>query len=503
MQKYRISEIKCSISGDKDEILGKIEKKAKILRKDISSWEIVRESIDARDKKDIKKVYTVDFACNKKLKLTVAPDRRYKYPENTIERNKKIIITGFGPAGMFSGLVLAQMGYRPIIIERGEDVDTRTKDVQDFWNNGNLKENSNVQFGEGGAGTFSDGKLTTGINDSRIYFVLSEFCRFGAPEEIMYLHKPHIGTDRLKDVVKNLRKEIIKLGGEIRFGTKLEDIILNGNMISEVVVEKNGTKENLKCDALILTIGHSARDTFKMLYEKDISMEQKSFSMGVRIQHPQKLINEAQYGSNEIAEILGAADYKLNMRTKSGRGVYTFCMCPGGEVVMSSSSKGQLLTNGMSNYKRDGEYANSAVLVDLRKTDFESDHPLAGMKLQDKIESTAYNLSGKYELLTSNIRNFRNSKLAKCLPDFTVDGILEALPVFGRKIRGFDGEEAEIKGPETRSSSPVRFLRDEKLRSNIINLYPGGEGAGYAGGIMSAAVDGIKLAEAVVTREQK
>ncbi len=498
MQKYRIGEIKCGISGDKEEILKKIEKKARISVKDIISWEIVRESIDARDKNDIKKVYTVDFACNKKLKLNIAPDRAYKYPEGAAEKNKKIIIAGFGPAGMFSGLVLARMGYKPLIIERGEDVDTRTKDVRDFWNNGNLKENSNVQFGEGGAGTFSDGKLTTGISDSRIYFVLSEFCKFGAPEEIMYLHKPHIGTDRLKDVVKNLRKEIIKLGGEVRFGTRLDDIVLKGKMISEVVIENKGNKENLKCDALILTIGHSARDTFTMLYERGVSMEQKSFSMGVRIQHPQRLINEAQYGSDKIAEILGAADYKLNMRTESGRGVYTFCMCPGGEIVMSSSSNGQLLTNGMSNYKRDGEFANSAVLVDLRKTDFGSGHPLAGMNLQEKIERTAYNLSGKYELLTSDIKNFRDSKLAKCLPDFTVDGILEALPAFGRKIKGFDGAEAELKGPETRSSSPVRFLRDEKLRANIINLYPGGEGVGYAGGIMSAAVDGIKLAEAVI-----
>lgn len=496
--RYRINEIKLDLKESKDKLINKVSKKARINKDLITDFEIVRESIDARKKPDIKLVYTIDFSTNKELKLPLAPNREYEFPEENLSKDKKVVVVGFGPAGMFSALILAQMGYNPLVIERGTDVDTRTKDVESFWNGGELKEESNVQFGEGGAGAFSDGKLTTGISDSRIFKVLTELKNNGAPEEILYKHKPHIGTDLLKNVVKNIRNEIINLGGQVLFSTKLIDLEIEDSKIKNIIVEQNGAEKTIKCDELILAIGHSARDTFRMLYEKNVEMSQKQFSMGVRIEHPQRLINKAQYGKEEFAEILGAAEYKLNQKTKSGRGVYTFCMCPGGEVIVSSSSKNQLLTNGMSYHARDSKFANSGLLVDVRKEDFENDHPLSGVEFQEKYEKKAFEISKDYKLPTSNIKDFKNSQLATALPEFVVDSILEALPNMGRKLKGFDGEDAILKGPETRSSSPVRFFRDENYNSNIKNLHPCGEGAGYAGGIMSAAVDGIKVAEKII-----
>lgn len=497
--KYRINEIKLNLKDNKNLIIDIIAKKLSIKKTDIIDFEIVRESVDARKKPDIKLVYTIDFTSSRKLKLDLAPDRTYIKPEENLAKDKKVIVVGFGPCGMFAGLILAQMGYKPLIIERGRDVDSRTKDVEKFWNEGILDENSNVQFGEGGAGTFSDGKLTTGISDYRIYKVLKEFNKAGAPDDILYKHKPHIGTDLLKNVVKNIRQEIIDLGGEILFSTKMTEVFIDDNKLTGIKVQNDSGSEELSCDHLILAIGHSARDTFEMLYSKGLSISQKHFSMGVRIEHPQSLINKSQYGDEKIAELLGAAEYKLSYKSKSGRGVYTFCMCPGGEVVMASSSENHLLTNGMSLHARDSDYANAGLLVDIRKEDFESDHPLAGVYFQEKYEKKAYELAGEYRLEGYSIEDFENSKLAESLPEYVVENILEALPFMGKRIKGFDGPSAILKGPETRSSSPISFQRDKGFKSNIENIYPAGEGAGYAGGIMSAAVDGIKIAESIIS----
>lgn len=503
-KKYRINEIKLDLRESEDKLVEKIAKKARIKTSDIIAYELVRKSIDARKKSAIKFVYTIDFTCRKSLSLDPAPDRTYVWPQENLSRDEKIVIAGFGPAGIFAGLLLAQMGYRPLIIERGTDVDQRTRDVENFWAGGDFKAESNVQFGEGGAGTFSDGKLTTGISDPRIKKVLQELVNFGAPEEILYKHKPHIGTDLLKGVVKKIREEIIDLGGQVLFSTKLVDINLDEeNKIRSIVVEKNGARTAMEVDRLIVAIGHSARDTFKMLYDRKLTMEQKHFSMGVRIEHEQELINAGQYGDPSLAEILGPAEYKLSTKTQAGRGVYSFCMCPGGQVILSSSAPGQVLTNGMSYHARDEKYANSGILVDVRKEDFPSDHPLAGCHLQETYERRAFDLMGGYKIVETTIGDFKGSALEKCLPDFVGQAILEALPVFGRKIAGFDHPQTILKGPETRSSSPVRLLRDENFQASIKNLYPAGEGAGYAGGIMSAAVDGLRVAEKIISSTDK
>lgn len=500
-KKYRINEIKLDLRESEDKLIEKIAKKARIKTSDISDYELVRKSIDARKKSAIKFVYTIDFTCKKSLKLDLAPDRTYVWPKENLSKDKKIVVVGFGPAGIFAGLLLAQMGYKPLIIERGTDVDQRTVDVENFWAGGDFKAESNVQFGEGGAGAFSDGKLTTGISDPRIQKVLKELVSFGAPEEILYKHKPHIGTDLLKGVVKNIREEIINLGGQVLFSTKLVDIKLDeANKVESILVEKNGAREEMEVDHLILALGHSARDTFKMLYERKLSMEQKQFSMGVRIEHEQELINKAQYGNSSLAEILGPAEYKLSTKTQAGRGVYSFCMCPGGRVILSSSAPGQVLTNGMSYHARDEKFANAGILVDVRKEDFPSAHPLAGCELQETYEKKAYDLMGGYKIPQTTIADFKGSDLEKCLPDFVGQALLEALPVFGRRISGFDNPQTILKGPETRSSSPVRLLRDENFESSIKNIYPAGEGAGYAGGIMSAAVDGLRVAEKLIAK---
>lgn len=494
---YRIHEIKLNIDDNKDKIPYKIAKKLKLKKSDIKEYTVVKESIDARDKSNIRFIHTVDFACDKNLNLPKAPDMTYRFPKALYPKENRPVIVGFGPCGMFAALVLAQMGYRPIVLERGKKVDERTKDVHEFWEKGILDEDSNVQFGEGGAGTFSDGKLTTGIKDSRIRKVLEEFNRFGAPDNILYKQKPHIGTDILKNVARNIREEIIRLGGEVRFSAKVSKVLLKGEKLEGLEVVKGETKYILNCDKAVFAIGHSARDTFKMLYETGLDVSQKPFSIGVRIEHPQTVINKAQYGSDEIAKKLGAAEYKLSCKTKNGRGVYTFCMCPGGEVVMASSSKGQVVTNGMSYSKRDGKFANSGLLVDVRTDDFPSKHPLAGVEFQEKYERKAFEISGKYQFPQCMWQDFENSQVAKCLPEFAVESILEAVPKMAKKLKGFDMPEATIKGIESRSSSPVRFARDETMQSNIRGIYPAGEGAGYAGGIVSAAVDGIKIAEKI------
>ena len=513
---YRISQIKLALNEPKELLPKKIKKKLGN-NIDIKEYKIVKESIDARDKGDIRFVYTVDFDVEQsqgarktrlkpdpKKNLSIAPDMSYKAPEHGVRELKhRPVIAGFGPCGIFCALILAQQGYRPIVLERGKCVSERAEDVQNFWNGSALNTESNVQFGEGGAGTFSDGKLTTGIKDPRIHKVLSEFVSAGAPEEILYKNKPHIGTDLLRDVVANIREEIIRLGGEIRFSSKLVGIDAPSGKIRAVKVQEvlNGESYMLETENLVLAIGHSARDTFRYAHELGIQMSAKPFSIGVRIEHPQKMVDEAQYGKTKG---LPPAEYKLSHRCENGRGVYTFCMCPGGEVIMSSSQEGGVVTNGMSNHKRDSGTANSGLLVDVRVSDFDGDDVLAGVEFQEKYERLAYkNGGGRYAFPKTCWSKFRDGdKDAKAvidsLPSFAVESIREAMPYLGRKLKGFDDDNAVMKAVETRSSSPVRFFRDDNLQGSIKGLYPAGEGAGYAGGITSAACDGIKVAEKII-----
>lgn len=521
----RVNEIKLSINEDLNSIPSKIKKKLKIRDNDWISYSIFKESIDAR-KKEIQFVYTVDIEVrdeNKILKynpknVTKTPDLGYKYPHiKTTHLKKRPVVAGFGPSGMFVALILAEMGYRPIVLERGKPVEERIYDVEQFWKEGDLNTESNVQFGEGGAGTFSDGKLTTRIKDIvRCRKVLEEFINAGAPSDILYKQKPHVGTDKLRDVIKNIRNKILELGGEIKFNSKLTDLMIEENSIQGVEVNH---KEKILTDTVILALGHSARDTFEMLYNRKVNIEQKPFSMGVRIEHPQRLINEMQFGEYAGHPKLGSADYKLVYHSKNGRGVYSFCMCPGGLVIGSSSEEKSVVTNGMSYHNRSGDNANSALLVDIRIQDYNQGHPLDGIKFQRFWESKAWEAGGKnFKAPAQKVGQFINGKiidssqivqptyypgikyteLSSCLPKFVTEALKEALPELGKKIKGFDMDEAIMTGVETRSSSPIRIKRDERFQSNIKGLFPAGEGSGYAGGIISAAVDGIKAAEAVM-----
>lgn len=498
---YRISDIKLKLHHSKEIIPDLVRKKTGARDLVMTNITIVRESIDARNKNNIKRVYTIDFDSNIKLDLKEAPELNYEYPKDVIS-DKRPVIVGFGPAGMFAALYLAEAGLKPIVLERGSKVHKRTRDVESFWKTGKLNPESNVQFGEGGAGTFSDGKLTTGINDPRIRLVLTELKNFGAPPEIMYKAKPHIGTDKLREVVTNLRHKIESLGGEVIFDSRVTDIKTEkgageAERITGVCIDEGRW---FSSDDVIFAMGHSARDTFSLLKEKGVVMAQKPFSIGIRIEHPQALINKSQYGDPDLSEILGPAEYKLSHKCKDKRGVYTFCMCPGGVVIPASSEEGGVVTNGMSYSARDGQFANSGLLVDVRTSDFNSDDVLAGVEFQRKYERKAFELSKGYDLPSDVYGNFMTSPAAACLPGFARNSIIEAMPHFGRRVKGFDSDEARFYSVETRSSSPVRIPRDENFMSNIRGLYPAGEGAGHAGGIMSAAVDGIKVAEAIVNR---
>lgn len=506
---YRINEIKLSLGESKDAIPGKIKQKLK-LNENIENYKIVRESIDARDKGEIQFVYTVDFETQEENpKLVLAPDHRYELPSpGTQELKKRPVIVGFGPCGIFAALILSELGYRPLVVERGRPVEDRTDDVERFWREGILDEESNVQFGEGGAGTFSDGKLTTGTKNVRQGKVLEALVSAGAGEEILYKQKPHIGTDILKKVVVHLREKILQNGGEILFNTRLEDVLVDDKGRVSGVLLKDVRSEQpsypIDTEVLVLAIGHSARDTIRTLHGRGVLMEQKPFSIGVRIEHPQKMINEAQYGK-KYAALLPPADYKLAHRCGNGRGVYSFCMCPGGEVITASSQKSGVVINGMSNSARDGEFANSGLLVDVRVSDFSSEDPLAGVAFQEQYEQIAFKKGGSnYKAPKTTWRDFAHGTevarpVIESLPDFAVESLKEAMPHFARKIRGFDLPEAKLTAVESRSSSPVRIARGEDLESSIKGLYPGGEGAGYAGGIVSAAVDGILIAEKIVS----
>ena len=578
--RYRVSEVKISAAeyADRDHRMEHIRQALeRALRKrcrrqthshgsiPVSGIEIIRESIDARKKPDVKAVYTLDFDAAEGLPLPAGGVTEYRIPDpapaeaapaEMTRRNPsdgdtnwetvmtgsaagetgipRPVIAGFGPCGIFAALILAEAGLAPIVLERGKPVDQRAADVNRFWEEGILDPESNVQFGEGGAGTFSDGKLTTGIRDVRIRKVLQEFVNAGADPEILYQQRPHIGTDRLKQIIPNLRKRIQDLGGEIRFGTKLTGLETDGSRLTAVQVSTAGVMTDpeqgrIPADHLILAIGHSARDTFRMLRDLPAApkMEQKPFSIGVRIEHPQERIDAAQYGDAALAEVFGPAAYKLHYRCGNGRGVYTFCMCPGGRVINASSEEGHAVTNGMSDSGRDSGTANSGLLVDVRPSDFDTDDPLAGIEFQRRYERLAWEAgrrqgqeNGRQEaeaesaavhpaaeqpgcLPRTSYGEFRTDPedpVRGCLPAFASEAILEAMPHLGQKLQGFDADDAVMTAVETRSSSPVRILRDASMESAIKGLIPAGEGPGYAGGIMSAAVDGIKAAEQIIRR---
>ena len=506
MNKYRIHEIKLKVEEPWENIPSKIEMKLSLKDGSIKDYFVIKESVDARNKKNIKLVYSVDFLVDEdikpdpKKKIDFAPNMvRDKLVKGNTHDDSRPVVIGFGPCGMFAALELAKYGLKPIVIERGSSIENRVKDVNGYWKNGILNEESNVLFGEGGAGTFSDGKLTTGISDLRVRYVLETFVGAGAPNDILYKQKPHIGTDILRVVVMNIRKKIIELGGEIRFDTRLEKInILEGKLESI----ETSDDENIKTDVLVLAIGHSARDTFEMIKDSKLDMEHKPFSICLIIEHRQKLINKAQYVDEDK---LPDADYKVSCKTSSGRGVYSFCMCPGGQVITTTTKKGELSVNGMSLRNRDSGTANSGLLCDVRCADFESDDVLAGVEFQRKYERLAFDNSEEgFIPPKSTYAEFINNegegiKVNDCLPEFASDAIKEAIPKFARKIYGFDSEAARLTAVETRSSSPVRILREKNLQSNIKGIYPAGEGAGYAGGITSAACDGLKVAEKIIS----
>lgn len=503
---------------------------------DMLDYVVHRRGYDARKKSNIMLIYTLDVNTNQDDRLLVSfagdqlikasPDMSYKFvahafadPQTPTQLNpqKRPLVIGFGPCGLLAGLVLAQMGYKPIILERGAAVRQRTKDTFGFWRKKVLNTESNVQFGEGGAGTFSDGKLYTQVKDPNHYSrkVLAEFVAAGAPEEILFVSKPHIGTFRLVSMVEKMRAQIVALGGEVRFDVRVDDVHIEDGQINGVTLASG---EVIHSNHVALAIGHSARDTFKMLFDKNVYIEAKPFSIGFRIEHPQSAIDEARFGKNAGNEILGAADYKLVHHCDNGRSVYSFCMCPGGTVVAAASEPHQVVTNGMSQYSRAERNANSAIVVGIDPSDYPGD-ALAGIELQRKLERKAYQLGGEnYDAPAQRVGDFlkgRSSQklgnvepsykpgikltdLADALPDFCIAAIREAIPVFNRKVKGFALEDALLTGVETRTSAPICIKRGKDMQSiNTLGLYPAGEGAGYAGGIMSAAIDGIKIAEAM------
>lgn len=519
MKFLKISNIKLKPEDGTQKAFDLAIKTAGISSKDVISCKIIKLSIDARDKHNIQKIYTVGIYVEeyskKRKNVTICesePKYQFKCQGETVLKHRPVVV-GFGPAGMFCAYMLAKYGYKPLIIERGSRVEERTKKVQDFWNGGRLDTECNVQFGEGGAGTFSDGKLNTGIKDkqNRINLVLETFVKFGAPENILYDSKPHIGTDILCTIVKNMRTYIEQKDGTFLFDTALTSIEHKDNTIQRIKLSDGSV---IDTDICILAVGHSARDTFEMLNKAGISMQQKPFAVGVRVEHKQKTINKSQYGFEDNR--LGAANYKLTYKGADNRGVYSFCMCPGGYVVNSSSENNCLVVNGMSYNSRLGENANSAIVVTVTPADYESDSPLAGVYFQRKLEQKAFE-AGKGKIPVQKLGDFRKSSITqsfgsitpaikgefafadinKILPPYLCDSIKDAMKHFGTIIEDFNNDDVILSAVESRTSSPVRIIRDDSFQSSIKGLYPAGEGAGYAGGITSAAIDGIKIFEYV------
>jgi uncharacterized protein len=527
----RITELALPLDHPVEALRNAIVERLKIKDADLLEFTVFKRSYDARKKNsEIKFVYIIDLKAKNEerilarfsddIHIRLAPDTNY-YPvgQAPADLSERPLVIGFGPCGLFAALTLAQMGFKPIVLERGKEVRARTKDTWALWRNKVLTPESNVQFGEGGAGLFSDGKLYSQIKDPKFYGrkVMHEFIRAGAPEEIMYVSKPHIGTFRLTGVVSTMREEIRALGGEVRFESKVTDFIIEDGRIQGVTLN-NG--EELRSRYVVLALGHSARDTFRKIHERGVYVEAKPFAVGFRIEHPQSLIDKARLGKYAGHPELGAADYKLVYHAKNGRAVYSFCMCPGGTVVAATSEPNRVVTNGMSQYSRNERNANSGIVVGITPEEDFPGGPLAGVELQEKLESLAYELGGSDycapgQLVGDFIRNKASSEfgevepsykpgvllgdLTPSLPSYVIEAIREALPEFGKQIRGFDRDDAILTGIETRTSSPVRIKRDnDSLQSlNTRGLYPAGEGAGYAGGILSAGVDGIKVAEAV------
>lgn len=526
----RIPQLKLHIGHSEEDLKKAVAKELRFFTGDFT-YTIRKQSIDARKKQELHYVYAIDVCVSaqeekrilakSKGKVVIAPDETYRFvPATGLPKIKhRPVIIGAGPAGVFCAYFLSMHGYCPIVLERGEKMEDRMRRVEEFWNGGTLHKESNVQFGEGGAGTFSDGKLNTMVKDpsGRIRKVLEIFVEHGAPEEILYLNKPHIGTDHLREVIVSMRKQMEKWGATFRFSSKVTDILIENNRVCGL--EINHT-ERIECDLVVAAIGHSARDTFEMLMEKPLSMESKAFAIGVRIEHPQELIGRAQYGERYTE--LPAADYKLTHQTASGRGVYSFCMCPGGFVVNASSEEERLVVNGMSNHDRSERNANSALIVTVTPEDFKQEGmegPLAGMYFQRKWEEAAYLqghgkipvqlfgdllLQKKSDTIGEIIPNTKGAyipaDLSNCLPDYVIESLVEGILAFDKKIPGYASKDVPLLGVETRTSSPIRIPRDETMQSEIAGFYPCGEGAGYAGGITSASVDGIKVFEAIASR---
>jgi uncharacterized FAD-dependent dehydrogenase len=526
----RINEVKLPLDHSEEELKQALLKRLAISASDLIRFSIFKRSYDARKRVAILLIYSLDAEVKqeatvlKRLSsdrhIMLTPNIEYQYvasaPDGLTDRP---VVIGTGPCGLFAGLLLAQMGFKPIILERGKAVRERTKDTWGLWRKGELNPESNVQYGEGGAGTFSDGKLYSQIKDPKHlgHKVLQEFVKAGAPDEIMYVSKPHIGTFRLVSMVESVRANIIELGGEVRFSSKVEQLILKNGQVEGVELA-NG--EKIPSKHVVLAIGHSARDTFYKLFEQGVYMEAKPFSLGFRVEHPQTMIDSARFGASAGNPILGAADYKLVHHASNGRSVYSFCMCPGGTVVAAASEPGRVVTNGMSQYSRNERNANAAIVVGITpEIDFPG-HPLAGIELQRKWESKAFEVGGStYQAPAQKLGDFLAGKpstefgvvvpsytpgvhltdLSDCLPEYAITAIREAMPAFDKQIKGFGMADALFTGVETRTSSPVRIKRDnDSLQSiNTKGLFPAGEGAGYAGGILSAGVDGIKIAEAV------
>ena len=524
----RISNLSLPVGGDFEQLKKKAAKALGLKVGQIEHMTLSRQSIDARNKSQVHYVCTVDVTVKHEEQVVkTAPGKNislYQRPEYVfppVKRRSALppVVVGMGPAGLFAALYLARAGIPCVVLERGQDVDTRTADVEHFWESGTLSPSSNVQFGEGGAGTFSDGKLTTGTHDPRIATVFESLVDAGAPEDILYSHKPHVGTDVLREVVKNVRRELIKLGCEVRFGHRLTSIEQSGGVVTGIGVTTRDGTYRMDCDALILAPGHSARDTFRMLKNLGVPMEKKPFAVGVRIEHEQAAVSLRQYGPEW--EKLPPSDYKLACHLPNGRSAFTFCVCPGGQVVAAASGEEQVVTNGMSLRARDGKNINGGLLVGVGPEDFPGEDVLAGVAFQEYWEKMAWEVGGRSSKAPAQrVEDFLAGRpsegagsiqptyrpgvvwtdISKALPDVVGGTLREAIPMMDRKLRGFACGDGVLTGIETRSSSPVRILRDESYQSQLRGLYPCGEGAGYAGGIVSAAVDGVRVAEAVAGR---